>query len=121
MLKILFKKQFLLVTLLGFSIVGCTNVDFVNRSSLKKMGLSKVSGSGSGKSFGAFSVTNNSSANTADNSRLIVVGKHNSRFVVETMIHDRMDDNNSLIKKSYVSAGAGSKKKGFMMQLRFEY
>ena len=121
MLKVLFKKQLLLLMLLSFFIVSCTNVDFVNRSSLKQMGLAKVSGAGSGKSFGAFALDSSASENTADKSRLIVIGKNNSRIVAETMIQNQMHDKKSLIKKSYVSDGAGSKKKGFMMQLRFEY
>ena len=121
MLSILCKKQFLVLLLLSFSIGGCANVDYVSRSSLKKMGLAKVSGAGSGKSFGAFSLKSNSFGNIEDNSRLIIVGKHKSRLVAETMIHGRKNDKKSLIKKSFVSAGAGSKKKGFMMQLRFEY
>ncbi len=120
MLSILSKKPSLVLMLVSFFIVGCSNVDYVNRSSLKKMGLAKVSGSGSGKSFGAFALNSNSVGSSEDGSRLIVVGKHKSRIVAETMIHDRNDDK-SLIKKSFVSAGAGSKKKGFMMQLRFEY
>ncbi len=121
MLSILCKKPSLVLILLIFFLVGCSNVDYVNRSSLKKMGLAKVSGAGSGKSFGAFALKNNSRGNLEDNSRLIVIGKHKSRIVAETMIHGHKGDKKNLIKKSYVSAGAGSKKKGFMMQLRFEY
>ncbi|MEE9423728.1 MAG: hypothetical protein V3V18_01970 [Methylococcales bacterium] len=117
----MYKKQLLLLMLLSFSIVGCTNVDFVNKSSLKKMGITQAYKSVSAKSFGAFSLKSGSLENNKDDSTLIVIGKQKSRFFAETMIHDRKGNKNNFIDKSYLSAGADRKNKGVMMQVRFVY
>lgn len=121
MLRILCKKQLLLLMLLSFSIAGCANVDFINKSSLKKMGITQAYKSVSAKSWGALNLKSSSSENKKDNSTLIVIGKQKSRYFAETMILDRKDNKNNFIDKTYLSAGTDRKNKGVMMQIRFVY
>lgn len=120
MTRILSRQKPLVIMLLSFAVVGCSNMNYVNKSSLREMGLTKTRGGLSAKSYGALSLKTNSSENNKDNSTLILLGKQKSLFFAETMVHERKDKN-SLIKKSFLTLGADKKNKGAVVQFRIMY
>ena len=121
MLRVLYNRKSLLVLLLSFSVVGCANVDYVSRGSLKKMGFTEASGKGFAKRYGAIALKSNSSEDDEENSSLILLGKNKSSYVAETILHSRKDDEKGFIDKSYLAVAADRRKKGLMMQVRFVY
>lgn len=105
----------------SISLTGCSNLSYVNKSALRKMGYTKTSRGLPTKNYGALALETHTPENSQDNSRLILLGKQKSFFFAETMVHQNKNDKSSLIDKSFLSIGADRKKKGGMVQLRLVY
>lgn len=120
MTRILSIQKPLVITLLSFAVVGCSNMNYVNKSSLREMGHTKMRGGLSAKSYGALSLRTNASEDQKDKPTLILLGKQKSLFFAETMFHEHKDKN-SLIKKSFLTLGADKKNKGAVVQFRIMY
>lgn len=117
--------QNLLIICFFFStITGCSGVEYVENSKLRSdsshfYGETK----GTPKKFGGFVQKDTIDPETGEiiKGREIILKKHRSKYMVETLLFDNSNKSKSTFKRSYVSFGADRRQKKVGFELTFMY
>ena len=124
-------KNILLAIPLTLWAGACSTIDYVDSSTFTSYTLPKsddshmtyiTKGDNGGMNGLAFVLKGDDNTATGeDGDTAFFLKKKKSRYMVETVLFDSKDDDNSYFEKSFFSFGADRKKKSVGVELRFVY
>jgi len=117
-------KNTLIICSFIFLVTGCSGVEYVENNRLRSDSDHSYGETlGVPKKFGGFVQDDRIDPETGEviKGREIILKKHRSKYIAETLLFDNGNEAKSTFKRSYLSFGADRKNKRVGFQLTFLY